>query len=62
MLFVGEQALAGPKSPARRIERVAGAAAVSEGVVLDALPGEVELVADQGDHMERVMPTFWLCR
>jgi len=44
LLFVGEQAFAGPQGPARRIEGVAGAAAMSEGVVLDALPGQVELV------------------
>jgi hypothetical protein len=29
-------------------------AAVAQGVVLDALPGQVEFVADQGDHVERV--------
>ena len=57
LLSVGEQALAGPQRPARRIQGVAGVAAMAEGVVLDALPGQVELVADQGDHVEGVIPT-----
>jgi hypothetical protein len=54
LLLVGEKTFAGQQGPAGRIEGIAGVAAMSEGVVLDALPGKVEFVADQGDHVERV--------
>jgi len=54
LLLGGEQRGAGSGDPADAVERVTRTAPVTEGVLLDSLPAVVELVPDQGDHVERI--------
>ena len=54
LLFVGEQARAGVEGPARRVERVAGTAAVSVEVLLDPAAALVEGVAGEADDVEGI--------
>ena len=57
LLLVGEQVGAGVQGASRRVQRVAGTAAVSVEVLLDPAAALVEGVAGEADDVERVMPT-----
>ncbi len=54
---VGEQLGPGPQDPPDPVERVPGAAAVTVGLLLDALPAAVQGAPGEGDDVEGVMPT-----
>ena len=57
LLLVGEQVRSGVQHSAGVEQWVAGAAAVPDGVLLDAAPASVQRVTGQTCHVERVMPT-----
>ncbi len=54
LLPVGEEAGAGVQGPARRVERVTGAASMSVDGLLDASAASVEGVAGEADHVEGI--------
>lgn len=56
LLAAGEQRDAGAQSAAHAVERVTGAAAVTVGLLLDALAGQVQFDAGQRHDVEGVMP------
>jgi len=54
----GEQVCAGPQQPANAVERVAGPAAMPEGVLLDALPAALEGSASAVAVLKPVNPSI----
>jgi hypothetical protein len=53
-LAVGEQRQAGVQAAPDPVERIAGAATVPEGVLLDALAAQAELVSGPGHGVEPI--------
>ena len=53
-LAFGEQPVSGAQRAPHSVERVTAAAAVAQGVLLDALAAQVELLPGEGDDVERV--------
>ena len=51
VLFVGKERLAGVEGTAHGVERATGTAAVSAGLLLDALPTLIQLVTSQSDEL-----------
>jgi hypothetical protein len=56
LLAAGEQREAGAQGAAHAVERIAAAAAVTLGLLLDALAGQVQFGSGQCDDVEGVMP------
>ena len=56
LLTAAQQREPGAQGSPHSIERIAGVAAVTAGLLLDALTGQIQLRAGQGDDVEGVMP------
>ena len=54
LLAAAQQREPGAQGAPHPVERVAGAAAVTAGLVLDALTGQIQLRAGQRDDVERI--------